>query len=298
MNSLLINENKFLPVINTQFSFFGGHSETVEPGWYWPPEHHPAFELMYIISGRQRTVTETADLLLNPGDITIIPIEYNHTSYCVGTSPMLYFSMHFNLDDPTVRFLLIQYFTNRIITPDNSIYQDLKKRVENTMRIAKDDYTVKDKLDIQINVINIFNILAEVAHSSLQNIPKQGTINRFLLFHQIANKIKDDLDYQTFHAEAPKVISISNIIQSFHISQSTALNLFKEYANTTPQKFLLNLKLTTAKNLLLQPNLSIQDISYKLGYSAPSHFSREFKRTFNVTPRQYIQQYKQQHHIN
>ncbi len=87
---------------------------------------------------------------------------------------MLYFSMHFNLDDPTVRFLLIQYFTNRIITPDNSIYQDLKKRVENIMRITKDDYTVKDKLDIQINVINIFNILAEVAHSSLQNIPKQG----------------------------------------------------------------------------------------------------------------------------
>lgn len=47
-----------------------------------------------------------------------------------------------------------------------------------------------------------------------------------------------------------------------------------------------------AKNLLLQPDLSIKEVAYKLNYSSPGHFSREFKRFFGITPRQYIQSQK------
>ena len=83
-------EDGYLPTINTTFSFFGGHAETVEPGWRWPTEHHPAFEIMYIMDGAQRTVTESAEKIIEAGEMMIIPIGMEHTNYCWGNESMTF----------------------------------------------------------------------------------------------------------------------------------------------------------------------------------------------------------------
>jgi quercetin dioxygenase-like cupin family protein len=88
--SMQFFEDGYLPTINTTFSFFGGHAETVEPGWRWPTEHHPAFEIMYILDGAQRTVTESAEKIIKAGEMMIIPIGMEHTNYCWGNESMTF----------------------------------------------------------------------------------------------------------------------------------------------------------------------------------------------------------------
>ncbi|KJZ49448.1 AraC family transcriptional regulator [Pseudomonas fluorescens] len=42
-----------------------------------------------------------------------------------------------------------------------------------------------------------------------------------------------------------------------------------------------------ASQYLVQPNLTLQEISYLLGFAAPSNFFRAFRRWFNTTPNEY-----------
>lgn len=46
-----------------------------------------------------------------------------------------------------------------------------------------------------------------------------------------------------------------------------------------------------AKNLLLQPESSISETAYKLGFEYPQYFSRLFKKKVGVSPTEYIEQF-------
>lgn len=278
----------YLPIINTHFTLFGGHFETVKPGWHWKPEEHPAFELMYVMEGVQRTITETGELVLHAGQFTIIPIETRHINYVVGNHVMKYFCVHFDLDSPTLKYLLIRSYANRIIDKNDSEYDELKVQVEKLIRMIKPHYELADQLDIQINVFNLIMILTNALKQHDDFNAHQKDVDQFLLCQKIASDIKEKLDYEIYHASDPKRVSITKIVDQYHISQSYALKLFKKYFAESPQEYLVDLKLTAAKGLLLQPKSQIKEVSEKLAYAAPSHFSREFKKHFNITPREYV----------
>lgn len=278
--------DQYLPTINTNFSFFGGHIDTVEPGWRWPTEHHPAFEIIYLLTGTQRTVTEFDELLIHAGEMTIIPINVDHTNYCYGDEDMTFFTMHFNLDDPAFKYLLIKNFNNRIINANDAFYPGLKQNLENIIHIIGQPDSLTERLTIEFNTINIISLLTHAIHP--EKLPFQKEVDHFALYQQIAARLKNELNEQIFNNPHPHKISVSQIIGEFHISQSMALKLFQHYRQMSPQKYLQSLKMQIAKNLLLQPAMTTQDVAYKLNYSSPSHFSREFKRFFNMTPREYI----------
>lgn len=46
-----------------------------------------------------------------------------------------------------------------------------------------------------------------------------------------------------------------------------------------------------AKELLLQPNNSISEVAYQLGFEYPQYFSRLFKKKVGLSPTEYIEQY-------
>lgn len=283
----------YLPVINTHFTLFGGHLETVPAGWQWPAEEHPAFELMYILKGRQRTITETGELVLQAGELTIIPIETRHANYALDHRPMTYFCMHFNLDDPALRYLLIREYAGRIITPQDALYPRLKRQAEQLMAMIGPDYNLADQLDLQVSVIDLIMTLVKDLKAAGKFTPQAADVDQFMLCHQLASDLKAQLDYQVYHAAVPQQPSVARIIAKRNISQSYALKLFQKYYHESPQQYLINLKLATAKELLRQPRARINAVSAKLAYTAPSHFTREFKKHFGQTPSAYLRDVKE-----
>lgn len=285
----------YLPVINTHFTLFGGHLETVPANWKWPAEEHPAFELMYILKGRQRTVTETDELVLQAGEMTIIPIETRHTNTALDRRSMTYFCMHFNLDDPALRYLLIREYAGRIIRPQDAIYDQLLQQTEQLIAMIGPDYNLADQLDLQVGVIDIIMTLVKDLKASGKFTPEATDIDQFRLCHQLASDLKAQLDYQVYHAAVPKQPAVAKIIAKHNISQSYALKLFQKYYHESPQQYLIHLKLATAKELLSQPRARVNVVSAKLAYTAPSHFTREFKKHFGQTPRDFMQGLSKDH---
>ena len=60
----------------------------------------------------------------------------------------------------------------------------------------------------------------------------------------------------------------------------------------TPQKFLRKLRLRIASRALMYSDESLSDIALQCGFADQSHFSREFRRHFGRTPREYREHYK------
>ncbi|MCM0582670.1 AraC family transcriptional regulator [Weissella diestrammenae] len=281
-------EPNYLPVLNTHFTLFGGHQEEVLPGWQWKTEAHPAFELIYILSGQQKTVTETQEMIVHAGEFILIPIGEYHTNSVYGDEPCSYFSMHFNMDDLSIKYLLSESYGHRIIGPQWQQYPRVMKQLKMIVSMIKPEYGLADRLNLQMAVIHLILILVKATQDETNYIGKLKELDHYMLAQQLSVAIKEKVDRETYHQKTEQVISISEIINQFHISQSQALKLFKKFFQKTPQAYLIELKMTQAKQLLLQPNMSIRAVSEKLGYSSPSHFSREFNKQFQLSPRDYV----------
>ena len=60
--------------------------------------------------------------------------------------------------------------------------------------------------------------------------------------------------------------------------------MFKETFGESPQQYILDKKLFLAKELLQTGQYSITEVSYKIGFTYPSGFTRVFKNKFQYPP--------------
>ena len=60
----------------------------------------------------------------------------------------------------------------------------------------------------------------------------------------------------------------------------------------TPQKYLRKLRLRIASRALIYAQESLSGIALSCGFADQSHFTREFRRHFGRTPREYRQHYR------
>lgn len=68
----------------------------------------------------------------------------------------------------------------------------------------------------------------------------------------------------------------------------TTLNLYvRQYTNTTPLNIITNRIILEAKRLILYSNMSIKQVSFKLGFEDPSYFIKYFKRSMGISPTEY-----------
>lgn len=68
------------------------------------------------------------------------------------------------------------------------------------------------------------------------------------------------------------------------ISRVHLYRKLKEITNQTPTEFMRNCRLNKAKEMLLQSDVSVQELAEAVGFSNPSSFSIAFKELFGYSP--------------
>ncbi len=92
-----------------------------------------------------------------------------------------------------------------------------------------------------------------------------------------------------------QMISVDIVAAASGLSISTLERGFKKHFNSSPGKFITQVKVSTACELLAEPSYSIAEVCDALGYSDPVVFTRIFKREMKITPSAYrknLSQYK------
>ena len=94
---------------------------------------------------------------------------------------------------------------------------------------------------------------------------------------------------KSWRANSPNPIQIYCAEISSRLKQSDyALSkLVKQQTGKTFKDLLQSRRFYRAEELLLDTNLSIDDIIYVVGYESHSYFFRRFKEKYGVTPSQY-----------
>ncbi len=73
----------------------------------------------------------------------------------------------------------------------------------------------------------------------------------------------------------------------FGLSRRRFNDLFKQHYNLTPNQYVIQKKISTAKTLLSSLSLSLGEIAELSGFSDRYYFSKQFKKETGITPSQY-----------
>ena len=110
------------------------------------------------------------------------------------------------------------------------------------------------------------------------------------------NKLYEAMDNVSQKIERAKVIMQENISKEIGaeelsaklgLSYSWFRKVFKEYTGYSPAKYIQELKLRKAKQMLIESNLPIKEICYELDYTSAEHFFTVFKKQTGYTPTEY-----------
>ncbi|OGU48165.1 MAG: AraC family transcriptional regulator [Ignavibacteria bacterium GWB2_36_8] len=106
------------------------------------------------------------------------------------------------------------------------------------------------------------------------------------LIEEIKISLIDLIHYKS--ANELEKISLSKFLsEKFHHSYQHISSLFSSKEGITIEKYFINQKIEKAKELLVYNELTLSEISYKLGYSSVQHLSNQFKKVTGFTPSEF-----------
>lgn len=92
---------------------------------------------------------------------------------------------------------------------------------------------------------------------------------------------------ETLRQNYRQELCLTDLLEQAHMSKSYFLRLFRRYMGTTPYNYLVNYRITQAKELLVLTDHSISDIAHEVGFGDASNFSTRFANATGQSPLQY-----------
>jgi AraC-like DNA-binding protein len=115
-------------------------------------------------------------------------------------------------------------------------------------------------------------LLAVESDSSCHSRSKNPNVQR------VGNLIKDNPHQK---------LSLKQMARATNVSSSRLSHVFKTETGTSPAKYMKSARMHKARSLLETTSLSVKEITFMIGLADESHFVREFKKTYGLTPARY-----------
>lgn len=119
----------------------------------------------------------------------------------------------------------------------------------------------------------------------LQNLKKNGVSPSATAQKDIPSLVLKVIDY--LHGHYAEKLTLQSLSERFFVSKTTLIYNFKRYTNCSLIDFLLNIRLTKAKELLLNGKKSVEEIAEACGFSSANYFGLIFKQKEGLSPTQY-----------
>ncbi len=87
-------------------------------------------------------------------------------------------------------------------------------------------------------------------------------------------------------------LDVETMAGMVNMSASAFHRVFKEITSESPMQYLKKIRLTKARDLLMQKEMKAYMAADRVGYESASQFSREFKRYFGQSPADLLRELK------
>lgn len=224
--------------------------------------------LICCVDGEGTIFLEDTEYKISSKEAFCIPAGVPHKYYASDKKPWSIFWVHFKGEN-------VQYFPcgNREVIHISSIWSENR-------------------------IITLFDVLFQV-------LEKNYTLGNFIYISQVLSLILSEIYFREKEDEVTKQnrqmtaiirymyknirknLTLEDLSRELNLSKSYINATFKKYADRAPIDFFINLKMQEACKMLKATDFYVAEIARELGYEDPYYFSRIFKKTIGVSPKEY-----------
>ncbi|WP_249529732.1 helix-turn-helix domain-containing protein [Paenibacillus brevis] len=285
-----------LPDMDSTFRLFAAHLRTVTMGWSYPRHSHPLFEVNLVLEGEQEMIVAGKRYVQKPGDFLLLPPEIVHETLSVRSEQMTYYCLHFNVDDRSLWEMLCRR-EDFLHLSDSKLVNLIRPCLDKLITLTTPDIDNRpaDKMRTMSAVFELFAGLID----GLTMLEHPGSAGSRIT--KIASEIAAELERSVAVPdlwpdpgreavrEEDRIAersreTVAAITAGFGYSPSSCNRIFRSVYGMSPRQYLSALKLKKAKLLLMEPDMTVEAVSMRLGYKDIAHFSRQFKRWTGESP--------------
>lgn len=286
MNIKFSNDDFFDENENFRAFFTSAHREKTM-------HSHEFYEISYLYEGHGESHTEKGSKPFRAGEFIFIKPGTNHAV----TSPQ-------KKDDVLARLghcIFTQKYFEGLIEDYSAIFKsenyalynmlfdkshfclhlsdDDAKNIYRQMWIAAHEYNhfkIGSEAIIKNSMLNLLISITRLYECHINNVPPTVSTNKDL--DELVKYMRSNFGYN---------LTLEFLAAQVHLSREHLSRIFKQYTGQTISDFLLDIRITRAKQMLKNPKHSITDISSYCGYQTVGNFQRAFKKATGMSPREY-----------
>lgn len=250
---------------------------------FYIPEHwHEDLEYLIVLDGTLNYNVNGESIVLNKGEGILVNSKRIHSNNSPKGEHAFFVYVIFHPTYLCASPYIEQKYTAPLIGPKSFDYLLLKED-DWTKPILDEFYKLFEKKPdegIELEIIEmsyrILRYLYKNYKSTLENTAKP-------LFY--ADEFKAMLSY--IQENYASKVSVEEIAGAGNVGKTLCGKLFKKYTNMTPGDYLIHYRVIKGTEMLKDPNQSITDIAFSLGFTGASHFTKTFRELIGMTPNQY-----------
>lgn len=252
--------------------------------------YHMEMEIGFCATGEGSLYLGNKIIPYRAGDAQIIlpcQTHYNVSSsdntvwHFVSFLPEALHSNHISPDPAFLRKLTSDCRLSGVFPPDKypALVQSLASIVDLAVR-APDTPFDEDCL-----LTELLNLLVLLSRTERDRVDSPAQIN------QETNKIMPALVAFSKELEKGRCLTIAEMAELCHFSQSYFRKLFTDIMGKHPKKYILKQQLSRASQLLITTDLPISEVQRQTGFSDASVFFRNFTNRYHLSPSAYRKKY-------
>jgi AraC-like DNA-binding protein len=259
-NTIYDNSGIFFNIISCGY-------EEIKKNYYLNRSNFHGNMLTYIVSGSGNFIFKNKEYALKKDDLIVINCMEEHTLFPNREGMIIYY-MHIDSG-------LLTDLANNIEKKASAVFNfaDNKKILDFfKTNIQKGNDSINN-IDVSKQ---IYNLLVEI------RLKVSGIENSIALpssLERATSYIKENYDEIN--------LSLDDVANHVNFSKYYLEKLFNKYLNTTVYRYIVSIRLTHARYLLVSTDLSVEDIALKTGFSGSQLLIRWFKKTYEETPHQF-----------
>lgn len=236
---------------------------------------HEFLEVLFVLSGNGEINIEGKKVLVEKGDIVVYPPNTHHSEHTKPSSKdpleLAFFGVTgLKLNNLPPDCLLPQELDPPIVKTGEDegrfrwLFESIYKEAEGELPYGE------MMLDLYVKLV-----LTEILRKT--EVEERSLIKN-VAFSEIYKYICNN------YAE---INTINDICDKLFVNKYYVSHVFKKYTGVAPMNYVTKMRMTLAKKLLEETDLSASEISRRCGYMDTTNFFRNFKQSESMTPLEY-----------
>ncbi len=254
----------------------------------WPvysdPHSHDYYELYFLFHGSINYTIENNVYQVSEGDIVWIPPNIPHFTRPHNTER--HKRMLFYIKSPIIEEYLQKNPDSENFISSTQVFHPSEKEkryFRNLSNILLEEYYSEQSYSQQMCRGILINILFLVQRMYEKTLSQKLNTNSAMADPSVDLKVL--LSFIRIHFRDD--ISLTSLSKQVNLNPAYISSLFKKHFGFTFKKYLIDLRLKAAMEMLKTTEKSIEAIAFDCGFNSSNHFCKTFKSNVGMPPKMY-----------